>query len=97
MFRKFVVLGLAVLILMLAGLPAITDALDQMGIIPAARAIRAEYLTGTVIAVIVTLLVLLPSRWRVCVISRNYACPVCGERIRPSGRYCPACGSRVAS
>ena len=96
MFRKFVVLGLAVLILMLAGLPAITDTLDQIGIIPAARAIRAEYLTGTAIVVIVTLLVLLPSRWRVSVISRDYECPVCGERIRPSGRYCPACGSRVA-
>jgi hypothetical protein len=96
MFRKFVVLGLVVLILMLAGLPAITDALDQMGIIPAARAIQAEYLTGTVIAIIVTLLVLLPSRWRVCVISRDYECPVCGERIRSGGRYCPACGSRVA-
>jgi uncharacterized membrane protein YhaH (DUF805 family) len=97
MFRKFVVLGLVVLILMLAGLPAITDALDQMGIIPAARAIQAEYLTGTVIAIIVTLLVLLPSvgcvwrRWPVT------HCPVCDQQLRQRGRYCPACGSRVAA
>ena len=97
MFRKLIVIALVIGILFVAGLPFITDCLCHIGVIPLARAIRAEYLTGTAIAVILALLILLPCRWRVRVVTRGYECPVCEASVRPGARYCPACGSRVAA
>lgn len=97
MNRKTLVIAIVATILVTAGMPAITDTLYCMGVIPLARSIRAEYLSGTALAVILALLILLPSRWRIRVMLRPHACPVCGERIRPQARYCPACGSRVAA
>ena len=97
MSRKLVVIMIVIGVMIVAGMPAITDALYRMGLIPLARSIRAEYLTGTALAIILALLILLPSRWRVRVMLRPHACSVCGERIRPQSRYCRACGSRVAT
>jgi hypothetical protein len=97
MLRKLIVITVIIVVLTIAGLPAITVALDWLGVIPLAQAIRAEYLTGTAITVIVSLIVLLPSvgcvwrRWPVT------HCPVCDQQLRQRGRYCPACGSRVAA
>ncbi len=96
MFRKLIVIALVIGILFVAGLPVITECLCRIGVIPLAKAIRAEYLTGTALTVIVALLILLPSRWRVRVLPRGYVCSVCEASVRPGARYCPACGSRVA-
>lgn len=97
MFRKLIVITIMATILIMAGLPAITAALDRVGLVPLARSICAEYLTGTALAIILALLILLPSRRRIRVMLRPHMCVVCGEHIRPGGRYCPACGSRVAA
>ena len=97
MNRKLIVITIAATILIMAGLPAITAGLHRAGLIPLARSIRAEYLTGTALTVIVALLILLPARWRVRVSPRGYACSVCEASVRPGARYCPACGSRVAA
>ena len=96
MSRKLVVITIVVSILAIARLPAITETLYGMGVIPLARSILAKYLTGTALTVLLALLILLPSQWRIHVVARTHTCPVCGERIRTRGRYCPACGSRVA-
>ena len=95
MFRKLIVSTIVSTILIVAGLPTITAALHHVGVIPLARSIRAEFFTGTALAVIVALLILLPSRWRVRVVPRGYVCPVCEASVRRGARYCPACGSRI--
>lgn len=97
MFRKLIVIALVIGILFVAGLPVITECLCRVGVIPVARAIHAEYLTGTALTVIVAILILLPARWRVRIVPREYECPVCEASVRPGARYCPACGSRVAA
>ena len=97
MFRKLIVSAPVIGIVLVAGLPVISDCLCRIGVIPLARAIRAEYLTGTALTVIVALLILLPSRWCVRIVPRGYECPVCEASVRPGARYCPACGSRVAA
>lgn len=97
MNRKLIVITIVISVVIVAGMPAITDALYRTGLIPLARSIRAEYLTGTALAIILALLILLPSQWRVWVMARTHACPVCGENVRPHARYCPACGSRVTA
>ena len=94
MTRKQVVIAVVAAILILAALPTITAALDALGIIPLARAIRTEYLTGTAIAVIVTLLVLLPAD-QCRRAGRTHRCTVCDAPVRPGSRYCSACGSRL--
>jgi hypothetical protein len=96
MHRKRLVIAVVAAVLILAALPTITAALDALGIIPFARAIRAEYLTGTALAVIGALLILLP-RTKPEPAVGGHACTVCDAPLRPGSRYCPACGSRVAA
>lgn len=96
MRRVIVVVPIAA-ILLLANFLALSEWLDRAGVIGWARSVNAEYITGTAITVIAALLILLPSmpgtERRTCAPSPR--CPVCGEGLRPGGRYCPACGSRV--
>ena len=95
MSRKLMLIMIVTGVLAIAGLPAITTALCRLGVIPAAQSIRAEYLTGTTLAVIVALLILLPSTYRISVARRTDQCPVCGQPLRQRGRYCPVCGSKI--
>lgn len=91
--RKLLVIGAVVLVLLLANVGTIVSVLKDLGMLPLAEHIRAEYLTGTAIAVIVALLILLPGRavWAICV----RRCPVCDAAMVRKGRYCAACGARV--
>lgn len=95
--RKLIVLVGVALILALAGLPSIVAWLDHVGLIDWARWARAEYVTGTAIAVILALLILLPDSRSVPRQSRIGLrhCPVCEAPLTRPGRYCPACGSRI--
>ena len=77
--KKLIVIGVIVAILLLANALAITAWLDDQGMVGWAQSVRAEYVTGTAITVIVTLLILLPAagvravnRW-----GRAARCPVC--------------------
>jgi rRNA maturation endonuclease Nob1 len=56
-------------------------------------------LTGTAIAVILTLLILLvnPRNAGDRVISFTRRCPVCDKRLVGSPNYCGECGSKVES
>ena len=91
--RKLVVAGVIVVVLVLANAGTIVAWLYGLGVIPLVEHIRSEYVTGTAIAVIVALLVLLPGRavWAICV----RRCPVCDCVLLRRGRYCGECGSRV--
>ena len=91
--RKLIVVGLVAAILLLAKAGAIAAWLYNVGLIPWAQHLRAEYITGTAITIIVVLLLLLPSRvvWTICV----RRCPVCDCLLLRRGMYCGECGSRV--
>lgn len=97
MSRKLVVIVVVGVILVFSGLPSIVAWLDRIGIIGWARSVKAEYITGTAITIIVVLLFVLPSEnWiRRCQTKRTQRCPVCEASLYRDGRYCPACGSRV--
>jgi len=97
MNRKIIVLAIVAGVLTIAGLPTITAVLYRLDVIPIAQSIRTEYLTGTTLAVILALLILLPSTNGPSAVRRADRCPVCERPLRLRGRYCPACGSRVAA
>ena len=91
--RKLLIAGVVVAVLLLANVSAIVAWLRELGLISLAEYLRAEYVTGTSIAVIVALLILLPGRavWAL----RVRRCPVCDSALFRQGRYCAECGSRV--
>ena len=92
--RKLLVLLLIAAALLLANAVLVIDWLSERGVIGFANHIRTEYLTGTAIAVIVVLLVLLVGpRSAADRVSRR--CPVCDGRVAAEARYCGECGSRV--
>lgn len=92
--RKTLVVAMVTLIIVLAGLPTITATLERVGMIPLARTIRTDYLTGTAMVVIATLLILTPSQ-RSRAWFASYRCPTCESPLNSRGKYCPLCGSRL--
>ena len=92
--RKAIVLVLIGSILLLGNILFVANWLAERGAVDWAQGIRAEYLTGTALAVIAVLLILLVSpkggsgSW----VRR---CPVCDHVLVGRGRYCGECGSRV--
>ncbi len=90
--RKYLIIGFAAAILLLAGAFTVVSWLDDLGLIGWGQALRDEYLTGTAITIIVVLLVLVGApagRWMV------RRCPVCEHVLMRPARYCPTCGSRI--
>jgi len=59
--------------------------------------LRKEFLTGTAIAVILALLLLLVSPKSAAgkAISITRRCPICDKRLIGSASYCGECGSKV--
>ena len=91
--RKLLVTGAIVAVVAMANTGTIVAWLRSIGVIPLAEHLRSEYVTGTAIAVIVALLILLPSRAVWAVLVRR--CPVCDCFLLRRGRYCADCGSRI--
>jgi len=94
--RKFTVVCCLAAVSLIANIWLITRWLDENGVIDFARHIKAEYLTGTAITIIVVLLILLTTPRRVrAVATRTRHCPVCDGKLPTSANYCGECGSRV--
>ena len=91
--RKAIVLGLIGSILLLGNILFVANWLAEHGMVDWARGIRAEYLTGTAVTVIVVLLILLVSPKAGTLVRR---CPVCDHVLAGRGRYCGECGSKVS-
>ena len=91
--RKLLVAGAIAAIFAVANAGTIVGWLQDLGVIPLAQHIRSEFTTGTAVAVIVALLILLPGQavWAICV----RRCPVCDSLLLRQGNYCAECGSRV--
>jgi hypothetical protein len=87
--RKVFVFGFVLAVVLLANAAIIAQWLDDTGIVGLAQAVRHEYLTGTAIAIIAALLILLvPSTF----IAK---CRVCEQFLLRQGVYCPKCGCRL--
>jgi hypothetical protein len=92
--RKIIVLGLVGAIFLVSNVLLVAHWLSEKGVVDWAKNIRAEYLTGTAIAIIVVLLILLvsPRSKSVGFVRR---CPVCDRVLFTRGSYCSECGSKV--
>jgi hypothetical protein len=93
--RKIIVLGLIGTILLTANILVVANWLDEKGLTEKANWLREEFLTGTAIAVIIALLILLvnPKNSRAFGLVRR--CPVCDKRLIGNVNYCGECGSMV--
>lgn len=90
--RKLLVLLVLTSVMLLANVHAVACWLGRMGLVGFAQDLRAEYITGTAIAVILVLLFLLSGDVLAGIARR---CPVCDHTMFRGGKYCAACGSRV--
>jgi hypothetical protein len=79
-------------ILLLGNIVLVTNWLAEHGVVGWARSVRAEYLTGTAVTIIVVLLILLVSPKTSALVRR---CPVCDHVLLGRGKYCGECGSKV--
>jgi len=92
--RKAIVLGLIGSILALGNIVLVANWLAEHGVEDWARGVRAEYLTGTAVTIIVVLLILLVSP-KAGVRGLVRRCPVCDHVLLSRGKYCGECGSKV--
>jgi len=97
--RKIIVLGLIGVIFLTANILVVTNWIAETGIAERAGWLRKEFLTGTAIAVILALLVLLVSPKNAAgkAIGFTRRCPVCDKRLSGSPSYCGECGSKIES
>jgi len=83
------------MIFLLANILVVANWISDTGISEKAGWIRREFLTGTSIAVILVLLLVLvsPKNSSGKAIARR--CPVCDKRLVGNMNYCSECGSKV--
>jgi hypothetical protein len=95
--RKIMVLGLIGIIFLTANILVVANWISDTRIAEKAGWVRREFLTGTAIAVILVLLILLVSPKNIPGKSIGFArrCPVCDKRLIGNVNYCSECGSKV--
>ncbi|MFC1794623.1 hypothetical protein ACFL3Q_13660 [Planctomycetota bacterium] len=95
--RKTIVLGVIGVIFLTANILVVANWISDTGVAEKAGWIRQEFLTGTAMAVIFVLLILLVSSKNAAGKAIGFArrCPVCDKRLIGSANYCSECGSRV--
>ena len=93
--RKTIVISLIAGVFLAGNILVIAQWLADKGVPETANWIRHEFLTGTAIAVILALLILLvgPGQGSRAVTFRR--CPVCDKRLIGNQNYCGECGSKV--
>ena len=94
--RKLVVLILVGSIFLLANVWFVVQWLDEQGVVEGAKYLKSEYLTGTAIPIIVTLMILLVGG-RSSGTGLLRRCPVCDRWLMGLGKYCSDCGSKVSA
>jgi rRNA maturation endonuclease Nob1 len=95
--RKIIVLGLIGIIFLAANILVVANWISDTGITEKAGWLRKEFLTGTAVAVILVLLILLvnPKNTSGKTIGFARRCPVCDKRLVGNVNYCGECGSKV--
>ena len=96
--RKIIVLSIIGFVFLAGNILVVANWLAESGIAERANWIKENFLTGTAIAVILSLLILLTGSKR-SNSSRAFGlirrCPVCDHRLISRGSYCGECGSKV--
>ena len=95
--RKIIVIGLIGAIFLAGNVLLVANWLAEKGVTEKATWLLENFLTGTAIAVIVALLILLvnpKSSGRSIDFLRR--CPVCDHRLIGNPQYCIDCGSKVS-
>ena len=97
--RKVIVLGLIGIIFLAANILVVANWISNTGVAEKAGWVRREFLTGTAVAVILVLLILLVSPKSVAGKALGFSrrCPVCDKRLIGNVNYCGECGSKVES
>ncbi len=95
--RKIIVLGLIGMIFLMANILVVANWLAEKGLAEKANWLREEFLTGTAIAVVIALLILLvnPKSTSSRAVGFVRRCPVCDKRLIGNMNYCGECGSKV--
>jgi len=94
--RKIIVVPLIGLIFVAGNILVVANWLAEKGVQEKANWIRQEFLTGTAVAVIATLLILLVSpKGASRAVGLLRRCPVCDKRLVGNPNYCGECGSKV--
>ena len=97
--RKIIIILLIGVIFLLGNILVVANWIANTGIAEKANWLRNEFLTGTAVTIILTLLILLVPH------KKNSAsnifglvrkCPVCDHRLIGRGGYCSECGSKVS-
>ena len=91
--RKRLVAGSALFLIGLANLGMFVSWLETLGLLAWARRVCDQYITGTSVAVIAALLILLPSGTVIAICAQR--CRVCDALLLRRSKYCGECGSRV--
>ena len=93
--RKWIVITLLASVFLLANVMVVANWLVDTGVCEWAGFVRKEFLTGTAITIIVTLLILLvgPGKRR---LGFGRSCPVCEKRLFGNPNFCGDCGCKVA-
>ena len=91
--RKRLVAGSVLLLMGLANLGMFVSWLETLGLLAWARRVCDQYITGTSVAVIAALLILLPSGTVIAICAQR--CRVCDALLLRRSKYCGECGSRV--
>ncbi len=81
----------------MANILLVANWLAEKGLAEKANCLREEFLTGTAIAVILVLLILLvnPKNTTGKTVGFTRRCPVCDKRVIGNPNYCGECGSKV--
>lgn len=94
--RKIIVLGLIGIIFLTANILVVANWIAETGIADKAGWLRKEFLTGTAIAMILALLILLVNpKVSSRAVSFTRRCLVCDKRLIGNPSYCSECGSKV--
>jgi len=97
--RKIIVLSIIGAVFLAGNILVVANWIAETGIAEKANWLRHEFLTGTAVAIILTLLILLVSP-RASSASKTFGfvrrCPVCDHRLIGRGGYCSECGSKVS-
>jgi len=96
--RKIVVLGLIGIVFLMANILIVANWIAETGTAEKAGWLRKEFLTGTAIAVILVLLILLVNpRNSSGAVGFLRRCPVCDKRLIGNPTYCGEGGSKIQS
>jgi len=99
MSRKMIIILLIGAVFLLGNILVVANWIANTGIAEKANWVRENFVTGTAVTIILTLLILLVSNKnnssnRVFGLVRR--CPVCDHRLIGRGAYCSECGSNVS-